>query len=158
MNRWYKILMDSYSDLCTVCVFDNFRLTFKFNSKLSHDVPKTIMNINWHLHFSFKLLFECHMFSSTCHFIFLQVHWHVVFPSQVTLYVTFLIVCVNWRAFFILFLGAILHVKCQKLAKAWSNISVLSALFHCCIKMDNHEIMKSCWTTRHTRHQHPNRA
>ena len=56
---------------CQQCVcLTNFHLTFNFKSKLSHDVFKNKMNVNWHLHFSFRMSPLRHMSRSMCHFNF----------------------------------------------------------------------------------------
>ena len=57
-----------------MCMFDKFRLTYNFKSKVSRDVFKHENECRLTSTFSSTTSRQCHMPSSTCHFNFQSVH------------------------------------------------------------------------------------
>ena len=120
-NRHNHILPHRQPHL--VYMFDKFQLTFNFKSKVSRDVFKNKMNVNWHLHFLLKYhlnvtcLIVCVISNSK---VSIDVWLFFFFTSHTTCQ----ILNRACQATCILFFCKFLRAKCQKLAKPLSIVHI----------------------------------
>ena len=126
--------------LLSVCMFDKFHLMFNFKSKVSHDIFKNKNECHLTSTSSSKMLPQCHMPSSTCHFNLQSVNWCVV--SSFTSHSTCQILNHACQLTCILFLCKSLCVKCQKLAKTLPNMHTASNVDWLCpkVSLDNDQV------------------